>query len=93
MKKVTKKEIYYEINYIFLKRNLIDQPIDFENNTFADNVLEVMKHARILEYKVYFKQFKRPTKDLRKIYLMLEKYFQHEKRKLLHYRKNLDELK
>jgi len=78
---------------------LIDSPIDFEYDedgvprTFAENVLEVMSYARILEYKVYYKNYKRPTKDLRKIYLLLEKYFQHEKRKLLHYRKNLDEFK
>jgi hypothetical protein len=93
MKKLSKQEIFYEINKVLLKRKLVDSPIDFENQTFADNVLEVMKYARILEYKVYFKNYKRPTKDLRYIYLMLEKYFQHEKRKLLQYRKNLDELK
>jgi hypothetical protein len=92
MKKLTKQEIYYELNSILLKRRMIDVPIDFENNTFTDNFLEVVGHARILEYKIYYKNYKRPIKDLRRIYLLLEKYIQHEKRILLQYRKNLDEL-
>lgn len=93
MKKLSKKEIQDEINdIIYHKRNLRDQPIDFNNNTFVDCMLEVFKCARILEFKVYFKNYKRPTKDLRRLYLMIEKYVQHEKRDLLKFRKQLDEL-
>lgn len=92
MKKLTKKEIYFELNKILLKRNMIEFPINFEENTFTDNFIEVINHARVLEYKIYFNNYKRPIKDLRKIYLLLEKYIQHEKRYLLQYRKNLEEL-
>jgi hypothetical protein len=93
MKKLTIEEIQEEINEIvYHKRNLRDTAIDFDNNTFVDCMLEVFNCARILEYKVYFKNYKRPSKDLRRLYLMVEKYIQHEKRGLLEFRKQLDEL-
>jgi hypothetical protein len=85
-------EIHKEINEVLLKRKLIKHPIDFNNMTFAESIEEIIGHCRILEYKSYYKNYKRPIKDLRYLYLMVEKWIQHEKRYLLNLRKKLDEL-
>jgi hypothetical protein len=93
MKYLTIPEIRLEINDLLVKRNFIQKPIEFDDMSFVDALFEILKYARMMEYKSYNKNFKRSVRDLRWLYLLLEKYIQHEKRDLLALSKQIDEFK
>lgn len=91
MKKLSLDEIYFELNEILYKKKLIDEMIDFDDLNTTQIIIIIAESIKIMEHRLFNKGQKNAGIYLRKIYTLLEKLIQHEKKKIQEFKR--DDLK
>lgn len=84
--KKTKDDLFFELNQVLLKSGIIKEQIDFDYKNHTEVISEVYELAKILEFKLYFKNRKICGIYLRQIYTCCEKLSRIEKKEILDFK-------